>query len=74
MHRGLADRVTLCGPQDGIVDSKERSVKSSSHLSQSEVGTHSAGGGVLASIYLTMSEVRWFGGKEDDGSSERETV
>jgi hypothetical protein len=81
MHRGIADGVALCGHQAGIVDTKEeRSVKtatqftSSSYPSHSEAGTQGAGSGVFASLHLTMPEVKWFGGSQDDGSSEKEVV
>jgi hypothetical protein len=80
MHRGLADGVALCGHQAGIVDTKERSVKtaiqftSSSHPSHSEAGTQGAGSGVFTSLHLIMPEVKWFGGKQDDGSSGKEVV
>lgn len=80
MHRGLTDRVPLCGNQAGIVDTKEQSIKtamqfaSSSHPSHSEEGTHGTGSSVFASLHLTMPEVKWFGGKPDDGSPGKETV
>jgi hypothetical protein len=80
MHRGLTDRVPLCGHQDGIVDTKEQSVKtvtqftSTSHPSHSEKGTHGTRSGVFASLHLIIPEVKWFGGKQDDGSLGKETV
>jgi hypothetical protein len=80
MHRGLTDRVPLCGQQAEIVDTKEQSVKtaiqftSSSHTSHSEKGTHGTGSGVFASLQLAMPEVKWFGEKQDDGSPGKETV
>jgi hypothetical protein len=79
MHRGLADR----GHQAGIgpiVDTKEKSVKTpiqftcSSHPSHSEEETHGARGSMFATLHLIMPEVKWFGGKQDDGSSEKEAV
>jgi len=80
MHRGLTDRVALCGHQAGIVDTKEQSVKtviqitSSSLPSHSEEVTHGTGSGVFASLQLIMPEVKWFGGKQDDVYPEKETV
>jgi len=80
MHRGLTDRVPLCGHEVAIVDTKEQSVKtaiqfiSSSHPSHSEESTHGTGSGVFASLHFIMPEVKWFGGKQDDGSSGKETV
>jgi hypothetical protein len=69
MHRGLADRVPLCGPQIGIVDAKESfktmvQSTSSSHPKYGEEGYSVRG--ILASIHLNPSEVRWFGGKQLD--------
>ena len=80
MHRGVTDRVPLCGHQDEVVDTKEQSVKttiqftSSSQPSNSEEGTHGTGSGVFASLHLVIPEVKWFGGKQDDGSLGKETV
>ena len=80
MHRGLTDRIPHCGHQAGIVDTKEQPVKtgiqfiSSSHPSHGEEGTHGTGSGVFASLHLIMPEVKWFGGKQDDGSPGKETV
>jgi hypothetical protein len=73
MHRGLADRAPLDGPQAGIVGAKERSIKtavrftSSSPPSYSEEGTYGTGAKAFASVRL-------FGGKQDDGSPGNETV
>lgn len=82
MHRGITDRVALCGHQSEIVDTEKQSIQttiqflSSSHASHNEGGTHGTGGGVFASLHLAMPEVKWFGGKRDDGSesSGKETV
>lgn len=80
MHRGLTDHVALCGRQVGTVDTEKQSVKaaiqltSSSHPSQSEKGTGDTGGGVFGSLLLAMPEVKWFGGKRDDGSPGKEVV
>jgi hypothetical protein len=80
MHRGLTDRVALCGHEAGIVDNKEQSVKTatqftnSSHPSYGEEGTHGAGGGVFTSLFLIMPEMKWFGGKRDDGCTGKEVV
>lgn len=80
MHRGITDRVALCGHQAGMVDTKEQSDKtviqitSSSLPSHSEEVTRGTGSGVFASLHLAMPEVKWFGGKQDDGFSEKETV
>jgi hypothetical protein len=81
MHRGLADGLALCGNQAGMVDTKpeEQSIKmaiqfitgSSSFL---EEGKHGAGGGVFPSLPWAMPRVKWFGGKQDDGPQEKESV
>jgi hypothetical protein len=80
MHRGLTDRVALCGPNAGIVDTKEQSVKTATHFtsssppSYSEEGTQGVGGGVFASLLSIMPEMKWFGGKKDEGSPGKEVV
>jgi hypothetical protein len=82
MHRGLADGVVLCGNQAGMIDTKpeEQSTKiamqfiNSSFLGHSEGGKHGAGGDVFPSLPWTMPKVKWFGGKQDDGSQEKESV
>jgi len=78
MHRGLADRGALCGHQPGTDDIEEQPIKtamqfiSSSHPSHREEGTHGARGGVFASLSLIMPKVKWFNGKLEDGSAEKE--
>lgn len=80
MHRGLTDHVALCGHQAGTIDTEKQSVKTAtqftsfSHPSQSEKGTGDAGGGVFGSFLLVMPEMKWFGGKREDGSPGREVV
>ena len=84
MHRGLTDGVVLCGHQAGMVDTKpeEQSIKmaiqfvagNSSYLDQSEESKHGAGGGLFPSLPSIMPKVNWFGGKQDEGSPEKEAV
>lgn len=80
MHRGITDGVALCGHQDGIVDTEKQSVKAVVQLtsypnpSHNEEGTQGTGGGVFASLHSIMPEVKWFGGKQGNGSPGKETV
>jgi len=74
MHRGHEDGVALCGNQTGMVDAKpeEQSIKmaiqfitgSSSFLEEGKRGA-------FPSLPWTMPRVKWFGGKQDDGSQEK---
>ena len=80
MHRGLADHGALCGHQAGTDDIEEQSIKtamqfiSSSHPSHGEKGVQGAGGGVFTSLSLIMPKVKWYNGKREDGSPEKEAV
>lgn len=75
MHRGLSDHGALIGPQaERVVDAKRPIEMVVSPLHPSE-GTHGMEGKVDDSISLTSTvEVKWFGGKHDDGSPGNETV